>query len=287
MKEHTLRIIVNCGQAELYIGKCISSILSQSFRRWEAYVTVDPCGDRTFEQAVLTAGGDPRVHIRQNSTRQYSMVNLIQAIKRSGAHREDIILILDGDDWFSTEDALRIIHDTYEEFGCWMTYGSWLSDQGDNQGRWPPYPEETTDFRHSEWLGTAVRTWKRWLWDLIDDRDFRDAGGEYFRVTEDRASVLPMLEMSGTRKAKHISEVLMIYNRSSPYACCYTCRDDMLANAEYLQTRPPYKRLIEAAEAPGEELPPANYRKRASVGRRVKELNFESAGGGDSGITGY
>ena len=56
----------------------------------------------------------------------------------------------------------------------------------------------------------------------------------------------------------------MIYNRSSPYACCYTCRDDMLANAEYLQTRPPYKRLIEAAEAPEEELPPANYRKEGA-----------------------
>jgi len=61
--------------------------------------------------------------------------------------------------------------------------------------------------------------------------------------------MLPMLEMSGTEKARHIEEVLMIYNRSSPYACAYTRRNEMLANSEYLKTRPPYPRLIEKRDS--------------------------------------
>jgi hypothetical protein len=130
-----------------------------------------------------------------------------------------------------------------------MTYGSWVADQTDLpgmcRGMWPAYPNETTDFRSCEWLGTAVRTWKRWLWDLIDDQDFRDGEGRYFRVTEDQAAMLPMLEMSGTERSRHIDQALMVYNRSSPHACGRTRLDEMLANSRFLRSRPPYSRLIE------------------------------------------
>jgi glycosyltransferase involved in cell wall biosynthesis len=244
-----LRIITNCGPAEQYIARCLASVRSQSFVDWRAYVTIDPCGDKTYEQAVLAREGDARIHIHRNGVRQYPMVNLMSAIRRSRAGREDIVVVLDGDDWLATPDALRIIHDVYKQCNCWMTYGSWVSDQSPTQGKWPAYPEDLTDFRNYEWRGTAVRTWKRWLWDLIDDRDFRDAEGNYFRVTEDKAVMLPMLEMSGTRKAKHIQEVLMVYNRLSPDACCYTRRDEMLANSEYITTLHPYSPLVKKPDS--------------------------------------
>jgi glycosyltransferase involved in cell wall biosynthesis len=249
MNEAMMKIIVNCGAAEDYIARCLSSIRSQSVIDWEAYVTIDPCGDATHEQACLAGAGDPRIHIHQNIERQFTMANLIQGVRWCATGREDIVVVLDGDDWFATSDALSIIQETYLKFNCWMTYGSWVADQPTMQGMWPAYPEDLSDFRNHEWLGTAVRTWKRWLWDLIDDRDFRDAQGSYFRVTEDQAAMLPMLEMSGTRRAKHIQEALMVYNRSSPHACAYTRRDEMLANSEYLKMRPPYTRLIEKPDS--------------------------------------
>jgi glycosyltransferase involved in cell wall biosynthesis len=244
-----MRIIVNCGPAEEYIARCLSSVRSQSEANWQAYVTIDPCGDATQQQALLARAGDARIHIHQNIERQYTMANLIQGVRWSGAEPEDIVVVLDGDDWFATPDALRIIEETYLGFNCWMTYGSWVADLPKMQGMWPAYPEDLSDFRGHEWLGTAVRTWKRWLWDLIDDRDFRDAEGSYFRVTEDQAAMLPMLEMSGTGRARHIKEALMVYNRSSPHACAYTRRAEMLANSEYLKTRPPYARLIEKPDS--------------------------------------
>jgi glycosyltransferase involved in cell wall biosynthesis len=240
-----LKIIVNCGPAEQYIARCLASIRAQLFVNWQAYVTVDPWGDLTYQQAVLAREGDARIHIHRNATRHYSMINLMRAIGRSGARPDDVIVVLDGDDWFATESALGIIHAAYAQSNCWMTYGSWVADQGQMKGQWPAYPDGVRDFRSHEWLGTAVRTWKRWLWDLIDDRDFRDRAGNYLRVTEDQAVMLPMLEMSGTGKARHIPDVLMVYNRSSPHACGYTRRDEMLANCEYIRSRPPYSRLIE------------------------------------------
>ena len=188
-----------------------------------------------------------RIEIRQNGRQFYAMQNLIIAIQRSPAAADDVIVVLDGDDWFASERALEIIVSTYQQHDCWATYGSWLSNDcshtGMPQGRWPAYDPSTTDFRRALWLGTAVRTWKKWLWDLIDDQDFRDAAGHYFRVTEDQASMLPILEMSGTQRARHIKDVLMIYNRTTPHACGKMRYEEMLANSAYLRERRPYLRL--------------------------------------------
>jgi hypothetical protein len=237
-----LILVVNCGPAEAYIADCLASIQSQSVEEWMALVTIDPVGDSTLERAWHARRGDSRIHIQGNARWQGPMVNTIQAMSLDRARAEDVIVVLDGDDKFATPHALRIIDNTYRDFDCWLTYGSWLSDLPDGQGMWPAYPEGLQDLRSYRWLGTAVRTWKRWLWDLIDDSDFRDASGKYLAVGEDQAILLPMLEMSGAR-ARHIPEALMIYTRSSPHRVCYTRDDESRRNSAYLTSLPPYPRL--------------------------------------------
>src|SRR6185436_11555503 len=119
-------------------------------------------------------GGDPRFDIVANERRMYAMHNLVEGIARSGGDPDDVLVVLDGDDCFATPEALAIIRETYERHDCWLTYGSWIADpiafgtvEPLGHGRWPAYPEDTTDFRSGFWLGTAVRTFKRWLWELI------------------------------------------------------------------------------------------------------------------------
>jgi glycosyltransferase involved in cell wall biosynthesis len=247
-----LILIVNCGPAEEYIEDCLVSIQRQSVEEWQAFVTVDPAGDATLERARDARGDDSRIHIHGNARWQGPMVNTIQAVRASGARPDDVTVVLDGDDKFAMPDALHIIENAYREFDCWLTYGSWLSNLADGQGMWPAYPEGLQDFRSHRWLGTAVRTWKRWLWDLVDDSDFRDASGEYLAVGEDQAILLPMLEMSGPR-ARHIPQALMIYTRSSPHRVCYTRDAESRSNSAYLTSLPPYSRLknrpASAAEA--------------------------------------
>lgn len=242
-----LKLIINCGPCEPYIGLCLASVRAQTYQNWQAYVTVDPCGDGTYEAAVSASAGDSRIHVTRNSTRLFAMQNLIQGVRQSLAAPDDVIVVLDGDDWLATDAALELIACAYQRHDCWTTYGSWISNDpahtGNPGGLWPAYPADTTDFRRAPWLGTAIRTWKRWMWDLIDDQDFRDWNDRYFVVTEDQASMLPILEMSGTQRALHIPEVLMVYNRTTPHACGKVRYQEMLANAAYLRTRPPYPRL--------------------------------------------
>jgi glycosyltransferase involved in cell wall biosynthesis len=242
-----LKLIVNCGPCADVIYKCLHSIRVQTYPYWHAIVTVDPCGDDTHARALEAAAGEPRISIRQNSSRQYAMRNLVEAIRWSEARPDDVIVVLDGDDWFATDKALAVIAATYARFNCWMTYGSWIGDRlgvkGRVHGRWPAYKPGTTNFRHTRWLATAVRTWKKWLWDLIDDRDLRDDEGNYFRVTEDQFTMIPMLEMSGTDRACHIPITLMVYNRSNPHACGKHLMAEMTRNGHILERRPPYARL--------------------------------------------
>ena len=242
-----LKVIVNCGPCEPFIRDCLQSLTAQTYRHWKAFVTVDPAGDRTYERALEVAADDHRISVLQNPTRQFSMHNLVEAIRRSHAGADDVIVCLDGDDWFATDKALAVIAATYTRFDCWLTYGSFVTDRPDRNGRfggrWPAYPPGTTAFRHTRWLGTAVRSWKKWLWDLVDDRDLRDDEGHYFRVTEDQAVMLPMLEMTGTDRAQHIPVPLAVYNRSNPYNSGKWMLDEMARNGDILMRRTPYQRL--------------------------------------------
>jgi len=243
----TFKIIINCGACQDFIGRCLASVRAQTCSTWDAYVTVDPCGDDTHARAVHAAAGDSRIHVHANQRRRYSIANLVDAIRRSHAAPEDVIVTLDGDDWFAGNGSLQIIADAYERFDCWATYGSWLSvklaPSGRPHGCWPAYPEGTVDFRGHPFLGTAVRTWKRWLWDHLRDDDLRDESGDYVRVSEDKLVMLPLLEMCGTSRGHHIAAPIMIYNKIVDYTIGDLFAEERVRNAALVARRPPYARL--------------------------------------------
>ncbi len=238
-----LKLITNCGPAEPFIAACIDSLRAQTYGDWEAFVTVDPCGDRTYENALEAARGDRRIHVHRNDERLYAMVNLIHGIEGSNAAPEDVIVCVDGDDTLYDEHALQIIADTYAAEDCWLTYGSWVSNHPDDPGRWPAYEEGESNFRATYWRATAIRTFKKWLWDLVDDADMRDDEGNYLRVTEDLAVMFPMLEMSTTAKARHIADVLLLYNRTNPHCAADVMTAELYANTDLIRTRQPYAPL--------------------------------------------
>ncbi len=252
----TFRVITNCGPAEAWIARCVATLREQTVRDWTCTLTVDPCGDATYERALAAADGDPRFDIRLNDERRWAMHNLVDGIARSGADADDVIVTLDGDDRFATSRTLEIIEDTYRRFDCWLTYGSWVSEGGDQSwpphthGGWAGYPDGTSDFRSGMWLGTAVRTFRKWLWDLVDDADLRDEDGRYYRIVEDQACMIPMMEMATTARARHIADILLIYNRGNPQGVGRVMYDEMLATTARIRARRRYAPLPERPTHP-------------------------------------
>ena len=240
-----MKLIINCGPCEEFIGACLESVRSQSHRNWQALVTVDPCGDRTADAAEKARNGDSRISIVINKQRLFSMENTVRAVARSGAQDEDVLVVLDGDDWFCVDGALKAIAEAYQAPDCWMTYGSWTAGPDGMPGAWPAYPDGTRAFRYVRWLGTAVRTWKKWLWDKIDDVDLRDENGAYFRTAEDLAIMFPLLEMSGTDRARHIPQTIMWYNNKHEFTCTNTRRLELRHQSFVIRNRPWYQRIVE------------------------------------------
>jgi len=238
-----LHVVINCGLCEDYIGRCLSSVRRQTHAAWRAHVTIDRSGDATYDEALAARAGDERIVITRNAARRFPMANLVSAIGRSGADPDDVIVVLDGDDWLIDDEAFALIDRTYDQTGCWVTYGSWISNRPDRPGLWPPYASGTTDFRSEPWLGTAVRTWKRWLFDLIEPEDFRDARGDYLRNADDLACMFPLLEMATTERAVHIERPLMLYNLLSHHDDGPAAALESERNAEWIRSRPRYAAL--------------------------------------------
>ena len=69
------------------------------------------------------------------------------------------------------------------------------------------------------------------------------SGGEYYRIVEDQACMIPMFEMATTRRARHISEVLMRYNRANPHNVGRVMLEEMRATVKRIRARPPYPPL--------------------------------------------
>ena len=69
-----LKIVVNCGRCEAFIGRCLDSLKRQSYPHWQAFVTVDRRGDATYERAIAARDGDARIHVTQNERRLYAYI---------------------------------------------------------------------------------------------------------------------------------------------------------------------------------------------------------------------
>jgi glycosyltransferase involved in cell wall biosynthesis len=237
-------VVINCGPCAPFIGRCLASLRAQSFEGWRALVTVDPCGDPTDVEAVAAARGDERIRVRRNRQRLYSLANLVEAIGEAALDPEDVIVILDGDDRLLVDHALATVVEAYEGHACWMTYGSFIPDvSGPPRGMWPAYPDDTRDFRTAAWLATHLRTWKRWLWDLVDDDDLRDDEGRYFRVAVDLAVMIPLLEICGTRQARHIAEPIYCLNRRYDWRTDERRYREQQRNERIIRSRRPYRTL--------------------------------------------
>src|SRR5207237_2626275 len=73
-----LTIVINCGLCEAFIGTCIESVRMQRHTDWQAFVTVDRRGDRTYERALEARGGDSRVVVTRNRRRLFPMEHVLR-----------------------------------------------------------------------------------------------------------------------------------------------------------------------------------------------------------------
>jgi len=209
--DNHFKIIVPFYNVEKWISATIKSILLQDYGNFECVLVDDVSTDKTREMIDKLVGSDNRFTVIPNKEKKYVLENICAALKICKPKAQDIIVILDGDDWFYDSHALAIVAEVYERTGCWLTYGSYVTTNGDAPicREYIGHPRQAVI---DGWPFSHLRTFKRHLWDLLEDHNFKDKEGNFYTAAADVVIFVPILEKIGYDKVEFIRDPLLVYN---------------------------------------------------------------------------
>ena len=243
---NSLKIIVPFYNPGEFLETCVATIMSQKHDNYKVIFIDDASTDNSWD---LLPHDDDRAICIRNEKNVTALPNLHMAIM-DHCDPDDIVCIVDGDDWLPHKKVLKFIDDYYTEHNCWVTYGQARWTDG-RRGFATHYTER--DFNRirksvSDFKISHLRTFRAGAYQILKEQDsdfscLKDNNGEFYKMTYDVAIMLPLLEVSGFSRVKFINEILYTYNRDNPIS------DDKKNQA--LQTgihieilsKPPFKRV--------------------------------------------
>ncbi len=216
-QKHMVVVIPSYNNAQWY-DKNLSSVFAQNYRNYSVVYIDDNSDDSTYElvtKKVLESGKQHQVRVIKNDQRKGALANIYHAIHNHCADK-DIVVLLDGDDWFKHDDVLSTVARAYDG-DILMTYGQYEEYPSGRIGQCQALPRYVIDahaYRRYPWVTSHLRTFYAHLFKKIKKEDFMYQG-DFFTVTWDMAILFPMLEMAAGRW-KFIDDVLYVYNMATP-----------------------------------------------------------------------
>lgn len=217
--EKPIVIIIPSFNNSDWYKRNLDSVFMQRYENYRVIYIDDCSSDNTanlVEAYVYEHAMADRFTVIKNKNRVGALMNLYRAIHSCKDH--EIIVTLDGDDWFKHELVLARINALYQDDNVWMTYGQYEQFPSGRVGLCRPYPlhiQEGGHYREYDWIASHLRTFYAGLFKRIKLRDLMYEK-TLFPVTWDLAMMFPMLEMAAGRY-KCLHDVLYIYNYQTPH----------------------------------------------------------------------
>lgn len=231
-------IVYSAGyNCEEYVRDCMLTVDLQGYPNVEHIIVDDASTDNTYEVIKENANEKTTIH-RSNTNRGW----LANSKKYLVCDPNDIILILDLDDFLISKNVISIINNIYTKTNCWLTYGSfiwWYSNQIEGI-KYPEHVCKNKTFREYEWRAVHPQTFKGFLWNSINEKDFKDDNGKYLTSTYDQAIMYPMLEMCNKDKIKFIKDTLYIYNDVNPLNVGKIRKQEQIDNDKLIRKKEKY-----------------------------------------------
>lgn len=210
-------VVIPSFNNEKFVDKNITSVLMQNYPNFRVVYINDASSDKTLFilKKSIERLGAKNVIIVDNQRNLGAVANLYNAI--SQLDDDEIVCVLDGDDWFAHNKVLQKLNLYYQNPDVWLTYGQYQSYPSKKRGHCEAVPKSWLRnrlMREKEWTSSHLRTFYAKLFKLIDVNDLK-INNKYFHVTYDLAIMFPMLDMAGEHSI-FIDEILYIYNRLTP-----------------------------------------------------------------------
>jgi len=141
------------------------------------------------------------------------------------ASDDEIVVFLDGDDWLAIPLVLQILNQEYQKKNLLASYGSFyiyhndklskeMTEYGSLQGtrEFPSGVVSANSYNDYDWISGHLRTCMGKLVKSIRIKDLISLDGTFYKISTDRAEMIPVLEMSATRHA-NLRTGLYVYNK--------------------------------------------------------------------------
>ena len=234
-----------------WVKKNLRSVFEQNYDNYRVIFIDDASTDSTLSQAesmIVEYALKDRVSLIHNETNRGAAENIYKAVHT--CKKEEIIVILDGDDFLAHDQVLHRLNEIYADPNIWLTYGSYIE--------YPGYGYTVANFASEvppEVLkkGT-IRKYSKDHWSLSHLRSFYAGLFQQIGLTDilfeekyvdaacDVAFMIPMVEMAGER-AHFVNEVLYLYNRANPLNDHKVRAKRQAQIVEYILQRPQYDKL--------------------------------------------
>lgn len=246
---HRFKIVVPSFNSVDFLPKTLHSIEMQTFKDYDVCVIDDASTLKAQREIIGDYCGRNDWKAIYHTKNEGALKGLVEAIGSLNCQDDDVVVVIDGDDWLAHDKVLDRLHQAYSDNDIYMTWGQCeIHPAGKTPMKYAqPVPDMVIDqklYRDIPFVFWHPATFKYLLWRHIDDKDLRDTNGEYFRIMKDKATLFPMLEMCGHKKM-FIGETLYIYNIGNPlndYA--NTAQEEIQRVDRYLQSKTRYQVLV-------------------------------------------
>jgi glycosyltransferase involved in cell wall biosynthesis len=208
-------VVIPSYNADKWIEKSLSSVFDQDYDNYRI-VYIDNCSDDTSallaKQMIEKHNMHSRVTYIKNEKRISRIENLYKAIHP--CKNDEIVVVLEGGDFFAREDALSLLNKHYQNPYLWLTYGNSIAYPSFQLNRSTEYNLEKlqeSGFRnYSKSSFCNIGTFYAGLFKKIRLEDLLYEA-TFTKTNDNKYIMLPLLELASDN-FRYISDILFLDN---------------------------------------------------------------------------
>lgn len=243
----SFKIVVPSFNCIDFLKKNLASIEAQTYKSYDVCV-IDDCstvkGQRELILDYCQRNNWKYIFHQKNLG---ALAGIVEGIHSFNCQDDDVIVMVDGDDWLYNDKVLEKLAKIYTEEDVYLTWGSFESYPTGYVETCAAHPIDddiivNKRYREITDIFCHLKTYKYRLFREIKDEDLRDENHEYFRLSWDKALMYPMLEMAG-HKIRFVPDILYVYNIDNPLNDFKLAREEQIAVSNYIRDLPMYSKL--------------------------------------------
>ena len=219
-------ILIGSYNNEAWVSFNLDSILAQTYKNFKVVYYNAASIDKTYQIAKTYADKDSRINLQTTPDRRLKTWFFENSTQMEEIRDNDIICVLDGDDFLANEEVLNYLNEVYNQTNCWMTYGGMIVWNGEKTTE--PFPQNSVPpqmvfdqklYRQDLWRYSHMRTCRGFLWKKLTREDFVSKYDDNYMSMCDLCTVYPFLEMCPANKIFRVEQSIYILNTSKDNGC--------------------------------------------------------------------